>query len=268
MCFSPEHAAFIWQPICSAASPSPCFMSHFCTFSMKWDIFGCGPGIETPWDQVGREFPCVTSAQGHLVQPLAFDRGQTPLLLPGDWESRVRAALSARNPGMRLKNNKKRKSLRSSGDFCGAGSQQSRCLAEGRQNGAVFLGWPLLPLRVPLPGRMLGDKRGQQGHCSLPAGSQLCCHSGRAGSGSETTFPRCKPVGCCFSLWVLAQRGWRFEEQARKRMLELLRWEVKFPKMALWWLFRSCHCQQKGGEKKKTKTKTFLDNVGLRGANI
>lgn len=82
-----------------------------------------------------------------------------------------------------------------------------------------------------------------------PAGSQLCCHSGRAGSGSEMTFPCCSPVGCCFSLWVLAsspsiphrgdgclKRSWSLE-QARKRMLEVLSWEVKFPKMALWWLF-------------------------------
>lgn len=44
-------------------------------------------------------------------------------------------------------------------------------------------------------------------------------------------------------------------------MLELLSCEVKFPKMALWWLFRSCHCQQKG-------KKTLLDNMGLRRANI
>lgn len=73
--FSLEHAVFIWQLICSAASPSLCFMSHFCTFSMKLDIFGCNPGMETLWGQVGHEFSCVTSAQGHLLQPLAFNQG-------------------------------------------------------------------------------------------------------------------------------------------------------------------------------------------------
>lgn len=75
VCFPPEHAVFIWQLIHSAASPSLCFMSHFCTFSMKWDIFGCNPGIKIPWGQVGPEFSCSTSAQGHLVQPLAFNQG-------------------------------------------------------------------------------------------------------------------------------------------------------------------------------------------------
>lgn len=44
-------------------------------------------------------------------------------------------------------------------------------------------------------------------------------------------------------------------------MLELLSCEVKFPKMALWWLFRSCHCQQKG-----KKNLSWI--VGLRRANI
>lgn len=58
MCFPPEHAVFIWQLICSAASPSLCFMSHFFTFSMKLDIFGCNLEIKIPWGQVGLILLC------------------------------------------------------------------------------------------------------------------------------------------------------------------------------------------------------------------
>ena len=47
----------------------------------------------------------------------------------------------------------------------------------------------------------------------------------------------------------------------------MLIWEAKFPKMALWCFFISCHCQQKG-EKKKKKLLNNVRLVQLRRANI
>lgn len=105
------------------------------------------------------------------------------------------------------------------------------------------------------------DARGHEGTAGATARFPQVPSSAVTGSGSEMTFPRCSPVGCCFSLCVLASspsiphRGCskrsRALQQGRKKMLELLSWEVKCPKMALWWLFWSCHCQQKGKKKKK-----------------
>lgn len=48
------------------------------------------------------------------------------------------------------------------------------------------------------------DAGGHEGTAGATARFPQAPSSAVTGSGSEMTFPRCSPVGCCFSLWVLA----------------------------------------------------------------